>query len=195
MQNRMAMCGFIYGTKQRTTAAVGVILVAMSVGCGDERSLPPTQKPIEPASASESPSDDHISSVVDWSLTVAPQNVRSGGTTAVELRASIAAGWSIHPLGAAHGPSLPTKLELSLPANVEATTEWNAPPASAAIDRPEAGSVYEGVVRFRRELKITSDAPAETLEIRCTVEFQACDATLCRRPEQRTLVTKLRVSD
>jgi hypothetical protein len=175
--------------------AVGLVLVATFAGCGDERALPPTQKPSERAFESASVSEDNVSSVVDWSLTVEPQNVSAGGTTAVAVRASIAAGWSIHPLGAAHGPSLPTKLDLSLPANVEATADWVSPPASAPIDRPEAGSVYEGEVTFRRELKIADDAAANTAEIRCTVEFQACDTALCRRPEQRTLVTKLRVTD
>jgi hypothetical protein len=185
------MCGLICGSKRRETPAVGLVLVAMLVGCGDERSLPQTTKPSNPPPA---PSES-ASSIVVWSLMVAPQNVSAGGAAVVELRASIAAGWSIHPLGAAHGPSLPTKLELTLPVGVEATADWDSPPASAPIDRPDAGSVYEGDVTFRRELKIADDAAANTAEIRCTVEFQACDATLCRRPEQRTLVTKLRVTD
>lgn len=134
-----------------------------------------------------------VAEPVIWSAAVVPATAEAGAEFVVEIRARIAAGWTIHPVDAAPGPASPTTLKLELPPGVEAVGDWELPPTRRPLDKPDSGAIYEGEVTFRRTLKIVAGQPVGRLNVGCVVGFQACDAEMCRRPEVVSLVTTVRV--
>jgi hypothetical protein len=124
-------------------------------------------------------------------VAVVPASGKAGDIVVLQVRASIRAGWSIHPIGAAGGPVTATTIELQLPEGLEAVGVWEPPMATRPFDKPGSGLVYEGNATFRRALKLAHGQPAGNLEIVCKVGFQACDADFCLRPETISLTSSV----
>ncbi|HTU26337.1 MAG TPA: protein-disulfide reductase DsbD domain-containing protein, partial [Pirellulales bacterium] len=80
-----------------------------------------------------------------------------------------------------------TRLKLELPAGVAAEGEWVLPRPSMLDGPTGRGPGYNGDVTFLRQLRIAKGQPLGELPIAIRVSYQACDDTICTRPEPITL--------
>lgn len=196
------MCGCTCGSSGQLAAVIATATMMFGVGCDSATAPAPKAEPVSQRSergetslaAEPADSEPVVEEPVVWSAVAVPATVAAGTEFVLEVRARIAPGWGIQPMGgAAGGPSLPTTIELELPTGVEAVGDWKLPTARRLIDKPGTGAVHEGVVTFRRALKIVAGQQVGPLEVGCEVGFQACDAEFCRRPEKVALVVTVRV--
>ncbi len=194
----MVTCGCTCGNSWRLVV-VATMFVAMlfaggcDAGAPREQTRPAAQLAVGVELGDPTGDEPTAAEPVIWSAAVVPATAVAGAEVVVEIRARMAAGWTIHPVDASPGPASPTTLNLELPPGVEAVGDWELPPTRRPLDKPGSGAVYEGEVTFRQTLRVDKAAAAGALEIRCEVGFQACDAEMCRRPEKVSLVANVRV--
>jgi hypothetical protein len=130
---------------------------------------------------------------VGLELRASENKIAPGSTFELELRMNIRAGFEIHTLDAPP-PSIATKLDCLLPSNMVFQGEWSLPAAAPSL-RPDGHDGYQGEVRFRRSVHVTSDATRGEHRLECKAFFQACNEKLCLRPVTVPLSIAITVAD
>ncbi|WP_438480495.1 protein-disulfide reductase DsbD domain-containing protein [Oleiharenicola lentus] len=81
------------------------------------------------------------------------------------------------------------RIDLKLPAGVEALSDWSWPEPETVWDGGEI-QIYSGKQIFRRKLKIAGASGDITLV--AAVSYQACTATMCAPPQTVEVTTTLK---
>jgi hypothetical protein len=116
---------------------------------------------------------------------ITPATVKAGDTVTFAIRAKTADTWHIYAFDHA-GVGVPTKLELELPADLEAEGEWAAP---EAVPYPsiQPSLVFEGDLLFQHTLKIAGGAAPGPREVKCKFGYQTCNESFCNPPTSMEL--------
>jgi DsbC/DsbD-like thiol-disulfide interchange protein len=123
-------------------------------------------------------------SPVEWNAHLEPVRPRAGVRARIVVRAVIRPGWHIYPIAYA-GPGTPTKLELMAhPAIRQDGSIRQAEPSGANLT---------GRVSFIMPVKLSPRAQGDQ-KATVSVTFQACDATVCLRPQTVQVVVTCQVS-
>ena len=123
-----------------------------------------------------------------------PANVRAGEAFTVVVDVHITTGWHIYAIDRPTGPALPTSITVDLPKDLAWVGNWTFPEPS--LDESSLGNpsfVHEGVVTFRRRVRVARDVSPGPLPLRATLHYQACDRYSCRAPAQLSLQTEIHV--
>ena len=135
LRRRTATCGCTCGSSWRLVVAI----VTIVGGCDAPKSASTDDIAARSVALAEAHKIPTAAEPVVWSATAVPERVAAGAEFVVEIRAEIAPGSGIQPLGgAAGGPSVPTTVELKLPMGVEAVGDWELPEARRSADKPGA---------------------------------------------------------
>jgi hypothetical protein len=113
-----------------------------------------------------------------------PAKVRPGEALEIVLTVELAPTWHIYAVSGSKGPGAATTLELTLPEAVVAEGDWTVPEPGKGAD---GQLVYEGTLQFRHRLRVSSRAPAGSIEAAIKLGYQACDPFHCRLPEAESL--------
>lgn len=186
--------------RRQTTGFMISLGLAMVFGC--DRRSPTSATNDKPASASlHDESAERLpeirideptgSNPLTVAAAISPAVVRPGQRATLSVRAKTADSWHIYAFDH-DGVGVPMQLSLELPSGLELEGEWEAPAATVYPSVPP-GLVLEGDLTFRHHLKVASDAPTGRSEIKCTVQYQACNASLCNPPQTTELTAVLNV--
>jgi len=121
---------------------------------------------------------------VALSIAAVPDAVAPGGSTALTVTATIAAGWHIN----AHQPNqpflVPTALTLTLPSGASATEVVYPAPQTKTF--AFAGNsqllVYEGSIPLTASVSVPSGFTESSLRLEAVLRAQACDDSTCLPP-------------
>jgi hypothetical protein len=135
--------------------------------------------------------------VVVVAAAIFPPKAKPGDVVTLAVRFRAAIGWHIDAVEESDqtGPSVPTRLDLSLPAGVSPEGDWVVPEPDDFVDATGRKRIYANDVTFRRRLKIDHRQPLGTIELPCTVSYQACNDSRCTRPGPLELRSALEVID
>ena len=124
---------------------------------------------------------------------VAPQPARvaAGETVTVFVKARIAEGHWIYALEKSGSKNLPTRMEDSVSAALEALGPWRSPAPKTQEDGSRTLTGDE--VFFQRQYRIATDARAQKHKLRFKLEFQVCNDMVCWPPETIDMETELEV--
>ena len=121
---------------------------------------------------------------VTLTLAAAGGKAARGATVAIDISATIEAGWHIN----AHEPTepylIPTEVTLALPPGITAEP-LQYPPADRkkfAFAEGKELRVYQGKLGIVTTLRIPADFPGTRARIEATMRYQACNDTLCLPP-------------
>ena len=128
-----------------------------------------------------------------FGATVVPAEAKVGETVTFVVQAAMADGWHIYAADRESPPSVPTSLELILPAGLEAVDQWIYPEAKEYTTELGKSYAYEGRVSFYHRLVVT-DGASGTTPIRCNLKYQSCTDAICHRPMDGELVATLNVA-
>jgi len=103
-------------------------------------------------------------------------------------------GWHIAPFAAPSGPTQPTQLSLKLPKGIQAIGDWKAPEPTTLYDGSGPSSAYVGDLTFSHELAIDSNQSTGPVEISCRLNYQACNESMCLRPNELSLGTTFEIT-
>jgi S1-C subfamily serine protease len=128
---------------------------------------------------------------VTASVELCPARVRSGDKLDVVVRVKIAPAFHIYAFGSSKGPGVPTTLRLTLPKGFEDSTDWACP---GPIRDPDGQMAYEGTIEFRRQIRVGTEVAPGRIDVRCEVQYQACNRFSCQLPAKLTLQARGEVS-
>jgi DsbC/DsbD-like thiol-disulfide interchange protein len=113
---------------------------------------------------------------VKAAMKIRPASVSAGGTVEILVAIRVAGA---HYLHAARGPGdkfIPLGIDVTLPAGVEATKEWEFPvPTTGRAGAPE----YRDSILLKRSLNVSSSLPPQTMVFNGELRYQACTDELC----------------
>ncbi|MEM7205267.1 MAG: protein-disulfide reductase DsbD domain-containing protein [Planctomycetota bacterium] len=113
-----------------------------------------------------------------------PATARPGTEVQLGVRLRMAYGWHTYAATEGDSPFVATQLEVELPDGAEARGDWLMPPPEPYPADPGA-MIYRNDVVFVRTIRLPLDIDqAQGLELTANVSFQACDASVCLRPEE-----------
>lgn len=92
-----------------------------------------------------------------------------------------------------NSPNIPTTVNLTLPNGLKPTGEWTNSPA--AVQSKDGPLIYTNAVAFHRMVKVSADAPRQTINLSVALRYQACDDNECFPPETLTLETPITIVD
>ncbi len=146
-----------------------------------------------PDAATRAPSGVHrvSGSPVTATLTIAPDRVAPGKEVALNVTLEIEPLWEVRALGD-RAASTATRLELELPDGIAAENDWKPPKSTRSIS-PDGHSVYADQAVFTRQLRVTPDASAGEVPIKCLLHYQACNDRQCLEPAAVELAATLNV--
>lgn len=104
----------------------------------------------------------------------------------VTVQFKIQKGWHIYA-DIGDGFEIPTSLELKLPKGVRVSGDWKRPAGLELGDGSKTG--YEGSVSFSRTVVV--DGAVADPDIGVIVRFQACNDSICNRPQKKTLSVRI----
>jgi len=111
-------------------------------------------------------------------------NLAAGGETDLEVKLAIDPTWHVQVLDRTGESPLGTRIELELPAGVQAIGDWSSPePGKVRDGRP----ILMGEAAFRRRIQITPEVRPGAIKAACRVTFQACDPFHSRARETITV--------
>ena len=116
---------------------------------------------------------------------LSPLRSRAGESSVIIVRVKLAPAWHIYAAEGSNGPGVSTALKLKLPEGVEADGQWSYPKPVLGSDDQK---IYEGMVEFRRKLRVRPDAAVGPVSVTCELGYQACDPVSCRPPTKVELV-------
>lgn len=105
----------------------------------------------------------------------------------VRVQFKIKKGWHIYD-DIGDGFEIPTSLQLKLPKGVTVSGDWKRP-LSLELGDGSLKTVYEGKASFSRTVVV--DASAADQQIGVIVRFQACNDSVCNRPQKKTLSVRI----
>tara|TARA_R110002049_G_scaffold288423_1_gene470944 strand:+ start:128468 stop:130780 length:2313 start_codon:yes stop_codon:yes gene_type:complete len=98
----------------------------------------------------------------------------SGRKLTLVIRARVKDGWHFYSATEDNGTNIPTKIDVDLPEGMEFVGDWVLPESSGIELGNDA--TFERVIRVGKE-------PADGVEIKGSIRFQACTETRCLRPQ------------
>ena len=116
---------------------------------------------------------------------------KPGTTTEVSVHLTIESPYEINDLDAPF-PAIATELELKLPEGFQEIGDWNGPEPIRS-SAPDGHAVHLGNVTFSKKISIGDEVPPAEYAIGAAVRYQACNGTLCLRPEEFELSTSIEV--
>jgi hypothetical protein len=119
---------------------------------------------------------------------IEPERAHAGESVTLVVRVAIAPGWHVTAARGSQGPEVTTSLNVKLAKGLEAEGDWTYPEPTPAS---EGRLTYDGLVEFRRGLRIAKDAPAGKVAVSCAIRYQACDVFSCRAPAEEILDAKV----
>ena len=130
---------------------------------------------------------------VQWSLRAeSPTALRAGTEVPITLVAAIEPGWHIYSLTQKSGGPIP--LTISVPAGDPFVLSGAVTGPKPEIENDATVGIpielHSGTAEFRVPLKLLSN-PANVVEGRIAVRYQACSNTLCLPPRSTTLPVRL----
>ena len=106
----------------------------------------------------------------------------------VDLR--IGAGWHINAVRCAGGGDSDTRRAYAAPGHRHGR---RVEVAGAVCRRARRGPVYRGEITLHRTLKVAEKATVGSVEVVCSLAYQACDEKQCLRPTTIKLKAPLEV--
>jgi hypothetical protein len=146
------------------------------------------------AAASSLPSAQGQALPITWSAPAAAVRAASGGAASVEVSARIDEGWHLYSLTQ---PSPPDPTVISVPAGQVFTLGGavEAPVPEKGFDAAQGADTeyYTEAVTFRLPLTIDKTAKPGALKVIVTAKWQACNGSLCLRPQTTTIEVPVQV--
>jgi hypothetical protein len=167
--------------------------MALLMGCNEpsqlsvdgETDTPTSSIPSDAVAIEIEVDDPNQSDTLTAAAGIAPGKAKSGDTVTFAVRARTAESWHIYAFDHT-GVGSPTKIELELPADMEALGQWLAPDARLYPSTPP-GSVFEGDMMFQQRLKIADGAAPGPREVKCKFAYQTCNDAFCNPPTSMEL--------
>lgn len=127
---------------------------------------------------------------IRWSAAEDKITAKPGGTATVRIAAQIDEGWHLYALEPIEGGPIPTTLAAApTPPFTLLEKEIDKPEPKRAQD-PNFGietAYYEDSASFGLPIAVSKDAPAGERVVEVTARFQACNDTICLRPQVATM--------
>jgi hypothetical protein len=131
---------------------------------------------------------------ITWSGPAAAARAAAGGTLSVEVSARIDEGWHLYSLTQ---PSPPDPTVLSVPAGqpLALAGAIEAPLPEKGFDAAQGADTefYTDAVAFRLPLTVEKSAKPGDYNVTITAKWQACNGSLCLRPQTTTIEVPVRV--
>ena len=124
-------------------------------------------------------------------LILSESEFRRGTTFEVSVVLRVSPGYEIHDLNSPP-PTIPTRLDLELPARFRALGGWSAP-EPVRSQMPEGHRVYMGEAKFTREIWIGEDIEPGEYRLNCSIRYQACTSRQCLAPKECQLLATVSV--
>jgi thiol:disulfide interchange protein DsbD len=133
---------------------------------------------------------------IRWSAQQPSESVKAGQSVSVQVTAVIDEGWHLYALDPVEGGPIPTRISASpTPAFTLREKDIDKPEPKRAQD-PNFNietAYYEESVTFGLPIAVASDVAAGEREIEVTARFQACNDSICLRPQAATMKIKVTV--
>jgi len=133
---------------------------------------------------------------IRWAAQQPSEGVKAGQSVHVQVTAVIDDGWHLYALDPVEGGPIPTRITAG-PAPTFALQEKDivrSEPKRA--HDPNFGietAYYEETTTFGLPITVSKDLAAGERELEITARFQACNDTICLRPQAATMKVKLTV--
>jgi len=122
-----------------------------------------------------------------------PATITPGGTATLQLRIATAPTWHIYSMG--EKESLPTSFTVSLPSDWTLPDGWKEPDPKPFLMQGTTTPtpVHEGKVLFEAPVRVPEGAAPGSFDIRGTMNFMACDHSMCLPPASLGFAATLKV--
>jgi hypothetical protein len=127
-------------------------------------------------------------------MLVRPNRSAPGTKATLVVHIILHRGWHIAPFAVPSGLTQPTQLSLKLPKGIQAIGDWKAPETTTLHDGSGPSSAYVGDLKLSHELAIDSNLSTGPVEISCRLNYQACNESMCLRPNELSLGTTLEIT-
>ena len=131
---------------------------------------------------------------ITWSVSPTPVAAAAGEVVRVEVSAQIEDGWHLYSLTQ---PAPPDPTVISVPAGQPFTLEGTieAPMPEKGYDEAQAAETeyYKESVSFLVPLLSAKTAKAGAHKVKVTARWQACNGSLCLRPQTTTLEVPIQI--
>jgi DsbC/DsbD-like thiol-disulfide interchange protein len=167
-------------------ATLATILIFSLLGCSNESktpkqtSIPQHSSPVTTELLMEEPTREKP---VVWLATLTPASAKPGEKVILTIHGKIMPGWHIYAAERASGPSIPTRHDLLLPTGITTVSEWKHPQPKIGVSSFGPVSKYTDKFESTIDLLLADSLTPGTLELECTVVFQACNFELCLPPQ------------
>jgi hypothetical protein len=131
---------------------------------------------------------------ITWSAPAAAVRGAAGGTIGVEVSARIDEGWHLYSLTQAPPPD-PTVIAVPAgqPFALGGTVEAPVPEKGFDAAQGAETEYYTDAVTFRVPVAIAGAAPAGDAKLTVTAKWQACNGSLCLRPQTTTIEVPVQI--
>ncbi|MCA9015258.1 MAG: hypothetical protein KDA77_07980 [Planctomycetaceae bacterium] len=187
------------------SAAFALISLFLLAGCGSAADvITDSPSEVQPVATEPSPHDEATKepiasknvvehrvkgNPVSTTLKLARNHIQPGETIEISVQFEVAPLWEIRTMDA-QPADLATRLELDLPAGLQATGAWITPAPERSMS-PDRHPAYTGKIEFRRKISVSQDAKPGTQRVSCGVSYQACDEHRCLKPAEIKLQVPL----
>ena len=146
------------------------------------------------AAAAPSPLAQGQALPITWSAPAAAVVAVAGGTASVEVSARIEEGWHLYSLTQ---PSPPEPTVISVPAGqmFALSGPVEAPLPEKGFDEAQGAETeyYKESATFRLPLTVAKAAKPGAHTLTVTAKWQACNGSLCLRPQISTIEVQVRI--
>lgn len=126
-----------------------------------------------------------------------PSAVKAGESVSIQLTAAIDDGWHLYALDPVEGGPIPTRITAG-PAPTFVLQEKNIvrsdPKRAHDANFGVETAYYEESTTFGLPISVSKDLKAGERELEVTARFQACNDSICLRPQSVTLKIKIKVN-
>lgn len=133
---------------------------------------------------------------IRWSATDGQASAKAGDTIVVRVAAEIDEGWHLYALDPIEGGPIPTRLGVApAPPFSLLEKEIDKPEPKRALDRNFGveTAYYEESATFGLPVAIAKSAPAGERVVEISARFQACNESMCLKPETQTLRVRVNI--
>lgn len=133
---------------------------------------------------------------IRWSAVDDKVSAKPGSTITVRVAAQIDDGWHLYALEPIEGGPIPTKLAAAPPKLFTLVEKEIEKPEPKRAQDPNFGietAYYEDSASFGLPIVVAKDAAAGDRVVEITARFQACNDTICLRPQVATLRVTVKV--
>lgn len=110
------------------------------------------------------------------------------------VRGRILSNWHIYSADGPSGVSFPTRFELKLPDGIEKHGKWLYPRAKVEVSTFGPISKYVDEFQATVDLKLADSMSDGSIEVECSVQYQACNLNQCLQPKTIWLRVPIQIS-